>query len=136
MLVIQSWGGLLNKKNIALIAHDSKKTALLKWSKDHIRVLSHHRIITTETTGMMLESNLGLHVNKLKSGPLGGDQQIGARIVEGLIDCLIFFWDPLAPHAHDVDVKALIRIAVVYDLPIAINPSTADFIVTSKLIRI
>ena len=126
----------LHRKNIALIAHDSQKETLLEWSRHHHRVLSHHCLFATATTGGMLEKSLGLKVHKFKSGPLGGDQQIGARIVEGGIDCLIFFWDALAPHPHDVDVKALIRIAVVYNLPIAINPATADFMVASKLMRV
>ena len=126
----------MHKKNIALIAHDSQKEALVEWCRAHYRVLSHHALCATDSTGRILEKHLGLRIHKFKSGPLGGDQQIGARIVEGEIDCLIFFWDPLAPHPHDVDVKALIRIAVVYNLPIAINSATADFMVASKLMRV
>ena len=126
----------MHRKTIALIAHDSQKDALVAWCKAHHRVLSHHFLCATATTGKILEKNLNLKVHQFKSGPLGGDQQVGAKIVEGEIDCLIFFWDPLAPHPHDVDVKALLRIAAVYNLPTAINSSTADFMVASKLMRI
>ena len=126
----------MHRKHIALIAHNSKKDHLLIWCRQHQRVLSHHLLFATASTGQMLEINLGLKIHKFKSGPLGGDQQIGAKIVEGEIDCLIFFWDPLAAHPHDVDVKALMRIAVVYNLPIAINAATADFMVASTLMRL
>jgi methylglyoxal synthase len=125
----------LHKKTIALVAHDTQKNKLLDWCHVHQRVLSHHRLCSTASTGALLEIKLGFHVHKFKSGPLGGDQQIGAGIVEGKVDCLIFFIDPLSSHPHDVDVKALMRIAIVYDVPIAINAATADFIIVSNLMR-
>ena len=118
------------------MAHDNQKIKLLEWCRHHHRVLSHHTLYSTASTGELLEKNLHLNVYKFKSGPLGGDQQIGARIVEGKVDCLIFFVDPLSSHPHDVDVKALMRIAIVYNVPIAFNAATADFIVASKLMRI
>jgi methylglyoxal synthase len=120
---------------IALIAHDNKKQDLVEWARFNLPGLARHHLIATGTTGALLEDELGLKVEKLRSGPLGGDQQIGARIVEGGVDLVIFFWDPLEPHPHDVDVKALLRIAVVYDVPIACNRSTADFMISSPLMR-
>jgi methylglyoxal synthase len=120
-------------KKIALVAHDNKKRDLLEWAKFNRVLLAHHKIFATGTTGKILEQELGFKVKKLKSGPLGGDQQIGAKIVEGKIDFLIFFWDPLEPQPHDPDVKALLRMAVVWNIPIANNRSSADFMISSPL---
>ena len=120
---------------IALIAHDNKKQDLIEWARFNLTTLKRHHLVATGTTGGLLERELGLEMEKLRSGPLGGDQQIGARIVEGGVDLVVFFWDPLEPHPHDVDVKALLRIAVVYDVPIACNRSTADFMISSPLMQ-
>jgi methylglyoxal synthase len=120
---------------IALIAHDNKKQDLVEWARFNLATLNRHHLVATGTTGGLLERELGLEIEKLRSGPLGGDQQIGARIVEGGVDLVVFFWDPLEPHPHDVDVKALLRIAVVYDVPIACNRSTADFMISSPLMQ-
>lgn len=117
------------KKNIALIAHDNLKNNMVSWAKQHQSELEKFTLFATGTTGKRIEEATGLPVTKFKSGPLGGDQQIGAGIAEGKIDAVIFFWDPLAPHPHDVDVKALLRIAVVYDIPMACNQKTADLII-------
>lgn len=116
-------------KNIALIAHDNLKDDLVKWAVTHKKELSQFGLFATGTTGTRIEAAVGLPIHKFKSGPLGGDQQIGAGICEGKIDAVIFFWDPLAPHPHDVDVKALLRIAVVYNIPLACNQNTANFII-------
>jgi methylglyoxal synthase len=120
-------------KKIALVAHDNKKGDLLQWAKYNSVLLAHHELYATGTTGTALERELGLKVNRLQSGPLGGDQQIGARIVDNEIDFLIFFWDPLEPQPHDPDVKALLRMAVVWNIPIACNRASADFMISSPL---
>jgi methylglyoxal synthase len=134
-------------KNMALVAHDNRKKDLVEWVEWNYQTLLGHNLICTGTTGQMIEKVISRKmagaspieefksVTKLKSGPLGGDQQIGAMITEGKIDVLIFFWDPMEPHPHDVDVKALLRIAVVYNIPIACNRSSADFIISSPLIN-
>ena len=120
------------KKNIALIAHDNEKAKLIAWCKEHKPELEKHNLYGTGTTARMITDQTGLTVKGYNSGPLGGDQQIGAKIVEGGIDMVIFFSDPLTAQPHDPDVKALLRIAQVYDIPIANNKSTADFMINSK----
>lgn len=120
-------------KKIGLVAHDNKKRDLLEWARFNRNLLAHHEVCATGTTGEILEDELGFKINKLQSGPLGGDQQIGAKIVDNEIDFLIFFWDPLEPMPHDPDVKALLRIAVVWNIPIACNRASADFMISSPL---
>jgi methylglyoxal synthase len=120
-------------KKIALVAHDNKKKDLLEWAKYNRALLSYHTLYATGTTGATLERVLDLKVHRLQSGPLGGDQQIGAKIVENDIDFLIFFWDPLEMMPHDPDVKALLRMAVVWNIPIACNRASADFMISSPL---
>lgn len=119
------------QKNIALIAHDSKKRELISWCEEHKDILKKHFLCGTGTTARMITDETGLPVRGYNSGPLGGDQQIGAKIVEGRVDFVVFFSDPLAAQPHDPDVKALLRIAQVYDIPIANNRATADFMITS-----
>ena len=121
------------RKKIALIAHDHKKPDLLEWVKFNKDTLLQHELFATGTTGKLLEQEIGLKITTFESGPLGGDQQIGARIAEGCIDFLIFFWDPLAPLSHDPDVKALLRMAVVWNIPTACNRASADFLISSSL---
>lgn len=123
------------QKHIALIAHDNKKSDLLSWVKKNSAILSRHFLCGTGTTAKMIVDETYLPVRMYESGPLGGDQQIGASIVEGKIDFMIFFWDPLSSQPHDPDVKALLRIAVLYDIPVAMNVSTADFLLKSKLME-
>lgn len=120
------------QKNIALIAHDNYKQRLIEWCKTNFKGLSRHHLCGTGTTAKMISENTNLKIKAFNSGPLGGDQQIGARVVEGKIDIIIFFSDPLTAQPHDPDVKALLRIAQVYDIPIANNEATADFIITSS----
>jgi methylglyoxal synthase len=120
-------------KKIALIAHDHLKPDLVEWAKFNKALLSHHKIFATGTTGGLIAKELGIKVKKFQSGPLGGDQQIGSKIVDGEIDFLIFFWDPLQPAPHDPDVKALLRLAVVWNIPVACNRASADFLISSPL---
>lgn len=132
------------KKNIALVAHDNRKKDLIEWVEWNWQLLSLHDLICTGTTGRLVEECLiermeendvnGLSVRKLRSGPLGGDQQLGSLIVDGQIDMIIFLWDPMEPQPHDVDVKALLRIAVLYNIPTACNRATADFLISSPLL--
>ncbi|WP_105619824.1 methylglyoxal synthase [Vallitalea okinawensis] len=123
------------QKKIALVAHDKRKKDLLDWVKRNREVLGTHFLFGTGTTGTMISGETNLPVATFKSGPLGGDQQIGSRIIEGDIDFIVFFWDPLEAQPHDPDVKALLRIAVLYDIPCAMNIATADFLFTSELMK-
>lgn len=120
------------QKHIALIAHDNKKADLMDWAKKNREELSKHILCGTGSTSNMVSKETSLQVRAYKSGPLGGDQQIGSAIVDGIIDFVIFFWDPLTSQPHDPDVKALLRIAVLYDIPVAMNSSTADFLISSS----
>jgi methylglyoxal synthase len=133
------------RKNVALVAHDNRKKDLVEWVEWNSTILAGHKLTCTGTTGALVEKALrgkvaaknfpeGFEIKKLRSGPLGGDQQLGALIAEGQIDVVIFFWDPMEPHPHDVDVKALLRIAVLYNIPMACNRSSADFIISSPLL--
>lgn len=129
-------------KRIALVAHDNRKKDLIEWVEWNYETLIQHELVSTGTTGRLVEEAINkkiekssFEVEKLKSGPLGGDQQLGAMIVEQKVDLLIFLWDPMQPHPHDVDVKALVRIAVLYNIPTANNRSTADFLISSPLLN-
>ncbi len=126
---------MLQDKKIALVAHDNKKLDLLDWAKFNSNQLANYEIYATGTTGDTLEHQLGFKVHKLQSGPLGGDQQIGSKIVSNEIDFLVFFWDPLESQPHDSDVRALLRMAVVWNVPFACNRSSADLMISSPLIQ-
>jgi methylglyoxal synthase len=118
---------------IALVAHDNKKADLVEWARFNRTLLAQHALCGTGTTGALIEAELGQPVERFQSGPLGGDLQLGAKIVEGLVDVLVFFWDPLEPQPHDPDVKALLRIAVVWNVPVACNRASADLLISSPL---
>jgi len=132
-------------KTIALVAHDNMKQDLVEWAEYNYHTLLRHRLVCTGTTGGLIDEAIrgkaagelpsDFRITLLKSGPLGGDQQLGALIAEGKVDCIIFFWDPMSPHPHDVDVKALLRIAVLYNIPMACNRATADFMISSPLLE-
>jgi len=121
------------RKRIGLVAHDNKKADLIEWVRFNAGLLVAHDLVATGTTGTLLEDALGVPVHKVQSGPLGGDQQIGSLIADGEVDFLVFFWDPLESQPHDTDVKALLRLAVVWNIPVACNRASADFMISSPL---
>ena len=123
------------RKKIGLVAHDNKKADLVEWVLYNRALLTRHDLVATGTTGALLQEELGVEIRKLQSGPLGGDQQLGALIADGEIDFLVFFWDPLEPQPHDTDVKALLRIAVVWNIPVACDRASADFMISSPLME-
>jgi len=123
------------KKKIALVAHDARKQDLLEWVRFNVETLREHELYATGTTGQVIAEETGLDVRRFRSGPLGGDMQLGAAIAENELDILVFFWDPMTPHPHDVDVKALLRVSVLYNVPTACNRATADFVISSPLLK-
>lgn len=126
---------LNRKKRIALVAHDNKKPEIIEWAVSIRETLAHHELHATGTTGLLLEQALGQQVIKYLSGPLGGDQQVGSKLADGTIDVLVFFWDPMEAQPHDPDVRALLRLAVVWNIPVACDKATADFIFSSPLME-
>jgi methylglyoxal synthase len=123
------------RQRIALVAHDGRKQDMREWAEFNRDLLAGHQLYATGTTGRMISEELGLPVTRFHSGPFGGDQQVGARIADGGIDVLVFFWDPMEPHPHDHDVKALLRVAVLWNIPVACNRATADFLISSPLMH-
>jgi methylglyoxal synthase len=124
---------MASRKRIALVAHDNKKTEIIEWAVKNKHILSRHRLYATGTTGTLIENALDQSVTKFMSGPLGGDQQVGSNLAEGKLDILVFFWDPMQAQPHDPDVRALLRLAVVWNIPVACDRASADFIFTSPL---
>ena len=135
MTTNDSLTGPVTRRRIALVAHDGRKRDMREWAEFNRDVLAEHSLFGTGTTGRMVSEEVGLPVTRFHSGPFGGDQQIGARIADGEIDLLVFFWDPLEQHPHDHDVKALLRVAVLWNIPVACNRATADFLISSPLMN-